>query len=438
MLMALEPETYIRQLLLWLGSTDENGLPSAWGFWGRVFSLSRDALEAALPPLSARQSPWSNPASLAPSRTRRYDYAARRGVGNYYGTNDFTLFELIHSYLRLTGDFGVLNTTLLIPQPNGTEVRATLYELTLSLVTHWRALNASGGLADYGGAPNLLECVPTYIHYVASCNAANAWMSAAFADVAEAWAGDGALAASLRADADTTAAAVLTQLYLPGAGFFGARQPNGSLTPVAHVMDHVYVTRYLGVVGAPAASGVGAGRIPLAVADEMAAWAAAQLRVPHWMRALSLLDPAAPLSNRSDHGPSGAYVGWPPLTIKALAMQRRHDEALAFLLDTAFATTLGAYGQAIEIRPPGLPYKPMDVTLYNALVAHAFSDAIITTFFGFVPLADLPGQPPTTSPLADAATPRGFDGRLSGVRWRGALYDVVSVAGTGLTLVPHA
>jgi hypothetical protein len=30
-------------------------------------------------------------------------------------------------------------------------------------------------LADYGGADNLLECVPTYIHKVAALNAANAW-----------------------------------------------------------------------------------------------------------------------------------------------------------------------------------------------------------------------------------------------------------------------
>jgi hypothetical protein len=49
-----EPETYARQILLWMGSVDEAGVPSYLSFWG-------------------------------------YDYASRRGVGNYYSTNLFTL-----------------------------------------------------------------------------------------------------------------------------------------------------------------------------------------------------------------------------------------------------------------------------------------------------------------------------------------------------------
>ena len=69
-------------------------------------------------------------------------------------------------------------------------------------------------LADYGGAPNLLECVPTYIHRVASLNAANSWMMTRAAVLAAGWAKDNATAATLRADAATVAQAVLDQLYV--------------------------------------------------------------------------------------------------------------------------------------------------------------------------------------------------------------------------------
>ena len=72
------------------------------------------------------------------------------------------------------------------------------------------------------------------------------------------------------------------------------------------VMDYTYVSLYLGVEGPGQA-----GYISAAVAEEMAAFVKQSLLVPHWMRALSLTDPAAPLSNRSDHGPSGSYIGWP-------------------------------------------------------------------------------------------------------------------------------
>jgi hypothetical protein len=399
-LLMLEPETFARNLLLWMGSVDELGTPSYLAFWG-------------------------------------YDYAARRGVGNYYSTNCFTLLELIHAYLRVTGDFSFLNTTLSIgPFPNGTYAHARVYDLSVAMARHWRAMAPSGHLADYGLAPNLLECVPSYIHYVASCNAGNAWMSAAMAEIAGAR-GDAVTAAALAADAAAIADEVLARLYLPSKGFFAALQPNGSAVPVQHVMDYVYVTRFLGVAGGAAGGRVGAGVITAATAAEMAAFVRGALLVPHWMRALSLTDPAAPLSNRSDHGPSGAYIGWPALTVKALASQGLRADALAFLNDTLFVATLGPYGQAVEVRPPGDPYKPMDVTLYNAMVSHAFADAIADVAFGWeIPLV-LPGGAAPSNPLKDPGVPRGFTGTLFNVEWLGRLYNVVS-RDDGLSFVAAA
>jgi hypothetical protein len=40
---------------------------------------------------------------------------------------------------------------------NGTAVNVTVHDLLGTLANHWRDMNVSGFLADYGGAPNLLE-----------------------------------------------------------------------------------------------------------------------------------------------------------------------------------------------------------------------------------------------------------------------------------------
>lgn len=163
-----------------------------------------------------------------------------------------------------------------------------------------------------------------------------------------------------------------------------------------------------------------------------------ELRVPHWMRALSLLDPAAPYSNRSDHGPAGAYIGWPALTINTLGQQGDYEEALAFTVDTAFVATLGPYGQAVEIRPPGPPYKPMVFTLYNELVGISMADAIVTTLFGFAPPPLLGGSPAGITPLVDAGIGRGFNGTLWNVQFAGSVGAIVSEATAGLSWVPQA
>ena len=354
LLLLLEPETFARQLLLWMGSVDETGQPSYLAYWG-------------------------------------YDYASRRGVGNYYSTNLFTLLELIHAYLRVTGDSAFLSTTLSIgPFPNGTFAQRTVYSLALDMAQYWRTQNPQGYLQDFGLAPNLLECVPSYIHYVAGPNAGNAWMAAAMSTIAGAWAGDAATAAALASDAAGIASAVLSQLYIPGEGYWRALQPNGTTNTVQHVMDYTLVTRFLGVQGGVSGGRVSPGLIPATQAGEMAAWVQANLLVPHWMRALALSDPAAPLSNRSDHGPYGSYIGWPALTIKALHSQGQTLTALSFLNDTLFSATLGPYGQAIQVRPPGDPYKPMDVTLYNVRPCVASAIALPLAPVAIPPTLTLP------------------------------------------------
>jgi len=381
----LEPLTLSRQLLLWTSSIDiDSSLPSQWAFWG-------------------------------------LDYASGRGVGNYYSTNDFVIFELFTAIMRAKGDSSLLNKSYSVgPYPNGTFTSTTVYETMKSLATHWKTnplYNSSNYLADYGLAPNLLECVPSYIHRVASINAANSYMSKTFASIAESF-GDSVLAIELQSDADNIAKAVLG-LYVEKMGFFNALYPNGTFQEVRHVMDFVYVSQYLDIV-------TNGGYISTQIALEMKEFVQRELIVPHWMRALSLNDSAAPLSNRSDHGPSGSYIGWPALVIRSFGLSSAFADAMAFLNDTLFSSTIGPYGQAIEIRPPGDPYKPMDVTLYNAMCAAGFADTIIQTFFGFVPPLVLSGSTPPTTPLINPKAFRGMEGVLYNVRWNGILWDIIS------------
>ena len=80
-------------------------------------------------------------------------------------------------YLSLSADFGFLEENV--------EGR-TVLEVMTSFATAYKNLTYSGhsggggeageALADYGLAANLLECVPTYQHRVASFNAASVWM----------------------------------------------------------------------------------------------------------------------------------------------------------------------------------------------------------------------------------------------------------------------
>ena len=46
-----------------------------------------------------------------------------------------------------------------------------------------------------------------------------------------------------------------------------------------------------------------------------------------------------------------------------------------------YALHIRACAQAIEIRPPGLPYKPMVFTLYNALAGFSFAQVRPTLIY---------------------------------------------------------
>ena len=135
------------------------------------------------------------------------DWPSGEAVGSWYAANDVTLVKLVHAYVTVTHDTAFLgervtsDTRLLTTAPGGAPVGAqggapggatvegpaaegpaamapTVWQQLLGLATAWQGrVGAAGGLADFGGPPNLLECVPTYVHKVAAFNAAAVWSS---------------------------------------------------------------------------------------------------------------------------------------------------------------------------------------------------------------------------------------------------------------------
>src|SRR5690606_38944511 len=144
---------------------------------------------------------------------------------------------------------------------------------------YYRRLAGDDGLADYGTAANLLECVSTYTHKVASFNAANVWNGRTVAAMLR-LAGRDEEAGELEGTAGALASAVL-ELYLPGEGYFGCRQPDGELVPVRHCLDFFTVLQCMPDALSPEQ------------VEEMVAFFLRELKTRTWMHALSPLDPDA-------------------------------------------------------------------------------------------------------------------------------------------------
>lgn len=337
------------------------------------------------------------------------DCLSGEGRGRWYSANNVSVFAMLEGHLRVTGDYRLLDE-----KAGG----RTVLEHLKRLATGWKQHVPPGGqLADYGAARNLLECDPTYIHAVASLNAANVGMMRSLSNLLE-WKGEAQQAAELRREANKLARAVL-RLYVPQEGVWYCRQPDGGRFKVRHVYDFVTVVRWMAEDLSPA------------MRREMVAFVERELLTEHWMRALSLQDPAAPRSDRPDHGPMGAYDEWPALTLDGLVRLGRGKQALNAFYRFEGVTHEGPYAQAHEIL--GADWDdPVRVASRGAMTTHTmigsvFAELIISSFFGFQP--DWRGN----RVLAEPALPPGFQGRLSGLPYRGKLYDL-SASPKGVSL----
>ena len=222
-------------------------------------------------------------------------------VGQWYSVNDYAMTRLVRDYVRFTGDVGFLDE-----RAESTAATRPGRRPPVRGRGPGRGFAARAPLADYGEIDNLLECVSSYTHEVASLNAANVWNLRMAADVLE-LRGDTAGAAQLRAEADELLVEVHDALPATATGFFAAGQPDGTTHPGAALLRLQHRRHH--DRGRPR---------PATIRAEMVAFFQRELQTPNWMRALSPWDPDASYSVRPDHQWNGAYPPGRPMPARSL------------------------------------------------------------------------------------------------------------------------
>lgn len=329
-------------------------------------------------------------------------------AGNWYSVNQYAMVRLVNDYVTATGDVGFLDE----------EVTAAVE--TLSVGDHvrewaveWRNKRVGSALADYGEIDNLLECVSTYVHEVASLNAANVWCMRTAAALSRLQ-GMESEAAELEKMAVELVPEVMA-LYREGEGFFNARHPDGRLVPVQHCYD-------FSTVGTTIAED-----LPEKVREEMVRFFVERLRTPSWMRALAATDPNAGFSVRPDHQWNGAYPAWPADSARAAIQLGGAERVAEWLPGLARSTNQGPPGQAhmVEEAVPGIdggsrkapPHWPY-INDWSCSSAGAWCELVIESIFG---VRMRPDGTVSAEPVLQHFDP---DARLVGLRVAGASYDV--------------
>ncbi|MGH3212029.1 MAG: hypothetical protein ACRDNO_30145 [Trebonia sp.] len=327
--------------------------------WSRLYAL--------LEPVGLRS--WLHRALSSPYESA-FGFDTRNGgpLGNDYAANHYALFRLVEHYISITGDLAFLD------EQAGT---ATVLDHLGRMALGWRArqTTATGGvLADFGADPwTLLECVPNYVNAVASFNAAYVGMTRSYAGLLR-MLGQADAASAAEADADSLARAVV-EMSLPG-GRWQIRHPAGN-EPIGHCLD-------FGLVAAHLHADLSAHQ-----RAEVVSFASEKLLASTWMRALALDDPAAPFSNRPDHGAAGAFCAWPGVTAYGLAKLGRKDLAVQLLSVVHESGSGGLWGQAMEIvadhRGERVRVAEDGVSNRDSVGGVAIAEAVVSGLFGFEP-----------------------------------------------------
>ncbi|MCA0250687.1 MAG: hypothetical protein LCH76_00065 [Actinobacteria bacterium] len=330
-------------------------------------------------------------------------------VGYWYSVNQYALTRLVADYVRFSGDVAFLERS--IPGKDGQPV--TVGDHVRGWAWSWQGKRRGSDLADYGEIDNLLECVSTYIHEVASLNAANVWVMRTAAELSRLQ-GREADAVALEQGADELLPQVL-DLYHPGSGHFVARFPDGSRIPTTHCYDYATVGTTI------------AADLPEHLRTEMVRFFDTELRTENWMSALSPYDTDAGYSLRPDHQWNGAYPAWPPDSARATIALGRPDIVAEWIPGLARSANQGPPGQAhfIEAAVPGIEggarkapnYWPY-ISDWTCSSAGSYCELVIQGVFGLSVGVD--GELTAEGHL-DAFDPAA---RLRGVPIRGRLWDV--------------
>jgi len=165
--------------------------------------------------------------------------------------------------------------------------------------------------------------------------------------------------------------------------------------------------------------------IPEDIKNEMVDFVHRELLTKNWMRAQSLLDSAAKDSDRPDHGPLGAYDGWPAGTMDALAQFDKAQDALDFYHAVEPVTYEGSWAQAHELWGENKENANARVRIAergwharDEMAGIGMSQVMVKCFFGFNPTVG--GEIlHTTSQKID------FSGTLFNVLYGGKYYNII-------------
>lgn len=331
------------------------------------------------------------------------DYLTGQGVGPWYSPNDLSLFTCFWNYGTTTGD------TVFLDQ-NKDRFRAW--------ANFWKSRVAPGeSLADFGDNDNILECGPKYVNMIPSLNAAHVGMMREAARLFS-----GGEAEQLERDAASLSKAVLAQ-YVPGDGVWRTKHRDGTTAVSRHVYDYVTIGLWMTPDLTPA------------MRREMTAFVNRELLADGWIRAMSLSDEAAPISDRPDHGPKGSYCAWPAMAAQTMAQFDQYDDMERLLERCEGATWQGPFPQAFELlQVPGtnrwIPRISLRGADYNETSGAAFAETVIHGLFGIE--FGLDGEVSITRP----SVARPVSARLLNVRTKDGLANFVC-GPRGVRRSPH-
>ena len=252
------------------------------------------------------------------------EYITGKPVGPWYSINDHAMVMMIKEYLSWTGNYKWLSSRI--------SKNKTAFQFLEEYTNHYKRFMKPSGLADYGGINNLLECVSTYTHEVASLNSANI---ANLRYLSNLYNKQGEKQKSL--EAEEAAGKILNnlnKLYVDGKGYWKAGQPDGSQNEVMHAYDFFTVMNTVGDM------------LSAKQREEMISFFKNELKTDIWMRALSEKDTNAMFSVRPDHQWNGAYPAWPPQSLLALIKAGKTNLALNWIDGLAMSANQGPFGQA--------------------------------------------------------------------------------------------
>ena len=199
--------------------------------------------------------------------------------------------------------------------------------------------------------------------------------------------GNAARAEELRDDAEKLLPAVLS-IYKSGDGVWYGLHNDGQRVELRHCIDYIYVGNAL------------ADDLTPDMRREMTGFVKRELLMRDWMRAMSLKDAAAAISDRPDHGPMGAYDGWPALTVGTMWRLGFPGNAFDFYCRTAEVTKEGPFAQAREFYGPRRKQYDAPVRIAEregcmkeCISGAAFANVVVSTFFGFCAIAGRKNHP---------------------------------------------